>query len=377
MGPEPEARALAFYVRRGLQGLQSLRPQWEALESREGSLCYFQTYAWTDLVVRDLLADESEFIAVAAVSNGHLVAVLPLQIAIENMHGLRFRCLRNLGNAHVPIRDCLLQTARAGDVLSSAILKFLQSIRDPEWDLIRIERAPFGGALDQLFPASPLSMHERRTREFAYGIYCGDAECASLRNLSGKFRRNLARIERRADKRGGISYELVKDAHDLPKALETFFDIEHDSWKGKQSSSILSKASLVHFYKSVARQFAASGQCRVHLLYVGGQAVAAHFGLVSDGTFNLLKTGFRQGYKEVAPGNLLMAWTIRELSRDSEIQMIHLQASPVWARQWADVSFPLSSHILFRQTLLGRAGWAALRAWRFCSPVSSSALPNS
>ena len=151
----------------------------------------------------------------------------------------------------------------------------------------------------------------------------------------------------------------------MEEGLRLFIDIENDGWKGDRHSSIASAANLRQFYASLSTRFAMESQCRINVLQVGAEPIAANFGIVSNGTYFILKIGFRQRFAELGPGNLLLASTIRHFSADPEVHTVSLVTSPGWAEKWKTKAKPICTHTVFRKTLKGRMLYIIMQGRRW------------
>ena len=80
---------------------------------------------------------------------------------------------------------------------------------------------------------------------------------------------------------------------------------------GFRPSFISSNAATRRFYTDVARWAADRGWLRLAFLRVDGTPLAFDFALEADGVHYLLKTGFVEAARALAPGVVLRFWMVR------------------------------------------------------------------
>ena len=342
-----------FKLLRGRSGLETLESGWQRLQARDSNTTFYQTYEWFASVVEFLLADDDECLFVTAEAEQELVGVFPLQIIRSVHYGVPFWSLVFPQHRHVNECDFLVHPAMYDVGLFSQLIEFLHGCPEIRWDMLQLERSPLGSCSDRLATEQKIPLGRSAISGSISEIDCESPEKSSLVHLAGRFRRNLARLERRAARHGELSHVSYFGGADVEEGLCLFVDIENDGWKGAAGSSVASAANLQQFYVSLAVRFAGEPRCCINVLRIGKETVAANFGIISSGTYFILKIGFRQRFAELGPGNLLLASTIRHFSRDPDVNTINLVTSPEWAEKWKTNANPLCTHTVFRSSLKG------------------------
>jgi CelD/BcsL family acetyltransferase involved in cellulose biosynthesis len=117
----------------------------------------------------------------------------------------------------------------------------------------------------------------------------------------------LERFRRKMVRENAAHFELVAapDAGDLDAILDRGFAVEASGWKGREGTAILSTPETAQFYRAVAHAFQASGELRLSWLDLDGEMVAFDLCLLYRGRLYLLKTGFDEARRRLAPGLVL------------------------------------------------------------------------
>jgi CelD/BcsL family acetyltransferase involved in cellulose biosynthesis len=117
--------------------------------------------------------------------------------------------------------------------------------------------------------------------------------------------REIERRRRKLEREHQVSFEVVTPPHDLEKELQRGFEVEASGWKGKAGTAIASEAATADFYHSLARDLHARGELRLSYLVADGRFLAFDFALVQNGRYYLLKTGYDEAFRSLAPGLVL------------------------------------------------------------------------
>ena len=103
-----------------------------------------------------------------------------------------------------------------------------------------------------------------------------------------------------------LAEQLIVDVPaDLERELERGLRVEASGWKGRSGTAILSRHDTTTFYREVARAFHARGELRLSSILLDGQAVAFDLSLLYGSRLHLLKTGYDERFRRLAPGLVL------------------------------------------------------------------------
>lgn len=115
----------------------------------------------------------------------------------------------------------------------------------------------------------------------------------------------LERFRRKMGREHGATFSLAESPVDLDRELERGLRVESSGWKGRAGTSILSQPSTACFYRSVSRAYHGFGELKLSGISLDGQLVAFDMSLLHNNRLWLLKTGFDESYRRLAPGLVL------------------------------------------------------------------------
>jgi CelD/BcsL family acetyltransferase involved in cellulose biosynthesis len=118
-----------------------------------------------------------------------------------------------------------------------------------------------------------------------------------------RFRRKMAR-----DHEAELS--IVEPPEDLETELARGFAVEASGWKGESGTAILSNPRTAVFYREVAESFAERGELRLSRIVLDGHWAAFDLCLLHGGRLYLLKTGYDERFRRLAPGLVMRLSTI-------------------------------------------------------------------
>jgi CelD/BcsL family acetyltransferase involved in cellulose biosynthesis len=238
--------------------------------------------------------------ACAAWRNGRLVAILPLE-----QRGRR--SLAAMANLHTPAFRPVSADAEALEAVVSASL---------DGGSVRLEA--FGvpseePALRTLVDhAERLGMHPVIEPVHVSPIVetTGDFErwrAASKPRWSAPLERFRRKMRRDHDAR----FTIVESPVDLDDELSRGFAVEAGGWKGERGTAILSSPQTEAFYRILARSYHERDELRLSRIELDGKIAAFDLTLLQGNRLYLLKTGFEEAFRRLAPG-LVMRLSIIE-----------------------------------------------------------------
>jgi len=132
---------------------------------------------------------------------------------------------------------------------------------------------------------------------------------------SGNFRRQMRKMEKRAEQLGGV--ELIVHQPDsssgVAALVERGFTIEDRSWKGRAGTSVLRYPGRLDYFSRQAEALADRRHLILLFLEHRGQAIAFEYGWSFRGTYFSPKVGFDESYSHMSPGQLIRLLWIRRL----------------------------------------------------------------
>jgi CelD/BcsL family acetyltransferase involved in cellulose biosynthesis len=211
------------------------------------------------------------------------------------------RRLQGLANAHTPeLRAPARDAAALASVVSAAV--------DAGAHELALSSLPHGGEL----PAA-LSAELRQRR---WPTIVGAEQRSPIAELGGgydawradsrpRWGAPLERFGRKLERDHGATFQLVERPADLERELEHGFAVEASGWKGEHGTAIVSSPQTLGFYTDVARTYHRLDALRLSRIDADGRTVAFDFSLLHRGRLYLLKTGFDEQLRKLAPGLVL------------------------------------------------------------------------
>jgi len=130
--------------------------------------------------------------------------------------------------------------------------------------------------------------------------------------LSPSRRSSLRRSARRAERAGGLSFEVVRpDPDEVDAAFDQFMEVENRSWKGERGTSLAADLRLQRFYRCYARASAVAGELRLCRLEIGGGLACAQLAVERGHRLWVLKLGYDHDWSPCSPGMLLTRESLR------------------------------------------------------------------
>jgi CelD/BcsL family acetyltransferase involved in cellulose biosynthesis len=169
-------------------------------------------------------------------------------------------------------------------------------------------------ALPQEDPA--LAELRRAAREAHAHTLCSDLRVSPIVDTTGDFASwragsrprwgaPLERFRRKMLRENGAEIRVVLPPERLESELERGFAVEASGWKGKAGTAINSAASTAQFYGELSRSAHARDELRLSTITLDGELAAFDLTLLRHGRLFLLKTGFDERYRRLAPGLVL------------------------------------------------------------------------
>jgi len=328
------------------QAFADLGGPWDALARTDPTP--FMDHAW--LTAWWAAFSGGRALAVCTVWDGHnLRAALPL----AHEHGRTFEAL---ANTHSPTFCPLAADDAAARALAGAVLT--------EGDVV-VPCLPAGHAV-----ATPL-LGPRGRRLVAIEpqhvspTVTLDGDFPEFRSRTrARWGAPLERFERKMARDHDARFFLVEAPRDLEAELAAGFRVEASGWKGSAGTAIVSRPETERFYREVARAYAANGGLRLSAITLDGTLVAFDLCLLSKGRLHLLKTGYDEKFRRLAPGLVLR---LKVIERCFELKLESHElggGSDPWKLKFSDAGRP---HVVLRSLRPRPAGvmrWSYRRALR-------------
>lgn len=147
--------------------------------------------------------------------------------------------------------------------------------------------------------------------------------------------RELERRRRKMHREHDVRYSLLEAPDDLDAALERGFAVESSGWKGAAGTAITSSPETLTFYREVARAYHRAGQLSLSELWLDGALVAFDLSVLHERRLYLLKTGYDESIRTLAPG-LALRRAVIERCFERKLDALELLGDDMpWKRLFA------------------------------------------
>lgn len=180
-------------------------------------------------------------------------------------------------------------------------------------------------------------------------------------HVSPKKRRELDRQRRRLEERGALAYTSATSPAEVRAAMEKFLALEASGWKGESRTALLCDPSSAAFARSMTRQFAQAGACRIDALEIDGKPLAMGIILGSGRTAYYWKTTYDESFARYSPGVLFTAEMTKNLIEAGGHDIIDSCAIP---------NHPMIDHLWPERIAIGDLCIATMRGQHGMYPLS-------
>jgi CelD/BcsL family acetyltransferase involved in cellulose biosynthesis len=360
---------LRLHIARGIQGLDQLAKDWARLTAELPDPGYMQLWEWHRSFL-DALEPRPEETFFCALHDGAApVAILPLHRSVQRIGGMPLTALQLPTHEHMHHSDMLvhpdwrtrldlpsLAASLATRGLSCDVLLLGPVLEDSSARAVWQSGNPLLGLVE---PA-------RRSDALATGPHE-----ALLERLSKNFRGNLRKARNKLEKLGTVRMVSAREPAELASALERFLAVEASGWKGQggTGTAIANDPGLRLFYQQIVERLGPAEKVEIHLLLLGGAAVAAQLAVVSGRRCYLLKIGYDEAHAALAPGNMLLERLLKRYESHPVVKWVDLVSDAAWHESWKPETRAAFNHLLFRPTTKGLLAWAALQGKQALRPV--------
>ena len=151
--------------------------------------------------------------------------------------------------------------------------------------------------------------------------------------------REFRRLKRRLADNGPVEHIVARNPADIRYAAEAFLTLEASGWKGRERTAMAVDRLRAAFAREAIHRLAEADMCRVHLLTLNGQPIAALVVFIEAGVAYTWKTAFDESYAAYSPGTLLMIEVTKNHLDDPNIEISDSCAvpdHPVMSRIWTE-----------------------------------------
>ena len=149
-----------------------------------------------------------------------------------------------------------------------------------------------------------------------------------MREVAGKRRKELARLLRRLEEKGVVTFSTARSVPDVRNAVETFLALEGQGWKGERGTALVCNPFLATFTRAAMRRLAGLSRCRVETMKLDDKPIAIGLVLQSRDHAAFWKIAFDETYAAYSPGAQLTLAIARDFAKDAEVNVADSCAIP-------------------------------------------------
>lgn len=203
---------------------------------------------------------------------------------------------------------------------------------------IRLD-GPVAGLLRNVGEAKnlPVEIATRIERPYLQSALDGDAYLKLA--LSAHHFREFRRLQRRLGEKGALEFKVARNPEEVRLAVEAFLTLEMSGWKGRERTAMAVDRYRAAFAREAVYRLAESDLCRIHLLVLDGNPIAALIVFVENGIAYTWKTAYDENFAAFSPGTLLAMAVTRSHLEDPNITATDSCAvpdHPVMSRIWSE-----------------------------------------
>lgn len=321
----------------GKSGLLRLASSWRSLTNCLENRRHFHYVEWYIALAETFEAHSpaSDLVFFGVFSSDELLAVLPFQIILIDVCGIKLHALQLLSDAWEAetARDFVITPSLATSDYFESIVRFLD--QEPSWDVISLR-----GILDDLFAAQALKSSPKLLTLGTPGGFWGKVEFVSCGDgdhpfdrLSKGFRQNLRTAHNKL-KTMKVDFVSARNPDDLLKLYPDLLKVESSGWKGVQGTSVSNSPIADSFLRNLISNFGPIGGCEIHMMKIETQPVAALFCIVVKNICYILKTGYDEAFEKVSPGHLLLEHLLKTRGTTGTLNIVTPYNAPPWFNAW-------------------------------------------
>jgi CelD/BcsL family acetyltransferase involved in cellulose biosynthesis len=335
-----------------LRGDAPLQIQWDELVERQGLGLGFQ-FEWCR-VLWDLHRNQHELQLLQAWDDRRLVGLAPLVTKYVRQKGVTLRWMQSLFALHEIHGTPFI----AGEGNHGSIEALLDHVLGDgkSWDLWTMHFVKDDGQA---------AIFETQLRRHGVPFVAADTKKSPYmpikasweeqsKSLQARFRTTVRSRERRLREKGKLTLEYLDTPSRLEAGLKAIQVIEADSWKLGAGTALTQDPKQWPFYVRYGELAAAKGSLRLPVLFLDGEPIAYDYSIMHKGVYYLLKTSYRNSYRQDYPGTVLRKMVVENLSAEQTKEFDFLGLDEEWKMKWTDTVRAHVAYTVFNRTLSGR-----------------------
>jgi len=342
-------------LHRGVEGLQSLRKQWEELH-RYCDL--WSRFEWYHAYATNLSVDSENIYFIQIIAGDETVAIIPAEITKQRIGpfgSLNVLCLAF--HPHIFLTDFPLNPHVDPTMVSKQMMKAF--LRLPvRWDVVqwprimhssnamRVTRSISGYSVHIRQATQSNSIDTRKSFEELFNTFS-----KNLRTHLKKSRKRLTDID---------NWHVKSDNEDIWQSYNDFLRLESSGWKGGSGagSAIGLNDGTRGFYATLLGNRSSNFLPEITLLICGSHPIAGQFTIWTQGCKYIQKIGYDEDYSKIAPGQILLEEVLRSACTSTSTERVSLISNSPWHQQWHPTQDETFDVMVFRHRSYGIVmGW--------------------
>jgi len=306
---------LTISLHDGLESLDHLRPEWDALLGEYPPSTVFSTYEWLVPWWRAFGgADRLQVLAFRDASS-ILVGLAPLALTTRRAFPVSLRLLRLMGDGSHD-SDNLDLPVRAGCemAVNQALLRWMQQ-NATLWDICELNTLPSHSAAGTRLLQN---LKENRWKCFTSTrpqtvVELAESWESHLKGISSKERGKIGLRTRRLEKKYEVRIRRCEQVSEIDFMLQALFDLHAKHWQLRGLPGTLHSPARRTFYAELARLLLSRQRLEFWVLELQGKIVATQFGLRYGTTVFSLQEGFDPDHAADSVGYVLRGQVLKQL----------------------------------------------------------------
>ncbi len=350
-------------VLRDLGGVESLRPEWNALLQASASDTVFLSSEWISTWWEVFGHGHTPFYVTAREPGGRLVGVAPLVIgAGRGRVGRHLRTLMVAGQRAETLSeflDLFVERGREAEIVPLLAGPILDR-EGRDWDALVFER------MATCSPTLPFLQRELRSAGITPTCTAGEASPylplpaswgAFFGSMSRNFRKKWSQAKRRLAEHGELRLLLAGRDIPLEDAMDRLAELHRSRW-GMEGSSFRTDGYL-RFHRLLSRRLHDRDALLLALLAVGDNVVAASYDFLWARKVWAFQGGWHPGYEGTSIGNVLTGLVLEWAIENGYSEYDFLKGDRPYKRRWASEQRTLVDLSAYARTPRARC-WQAV-----------------
>lgn len=343
---------------------QTVIEKWDAIAHvyGYGDISIFLGYDWFQ-IWWFAFGEKKELFVVILKKDEEIKAIFPCCLQSFSGDGKKNRHIASLTNDHTCHYDFIIDSEYRKEALSA----FLQVIDHGKLP-ISLEYTPTFSENFSLF-ATQLQMAQIPFHHYNYSwspwLKVSGSWEQFYSELSNDFTKDLRRRRKRAEEKGNLNFEIIRYSEQIDKILDTLFDIECKSWKGKEGTAIKCQKEVEYFYRQLACRAMHKKQLLLFILMLDEIPIAADFSLYSGQSVFSLKAGYDEAFKSFSPGSLLQLEVFKYLFNLQAVTHYNfLGICEPWKMKWSHNTSDYGWFKIYPKSLMGWSNYMLQYGWK-------------